>query len=373
MRRLARASTTLIVLCIVSGWAHAQNVDGRINGFANNPNKARIDRGAKEVLSLAAVDPAHASKELAAFQKEVAEDFRKRPDENMAWLFWRDGRLIHEVYHPKINQDNYFLAFSVTKSVIAMGIGAAVCEGKLSLADIASKHLPELVGSAYADRSIEDLLKMKSGIPFAEDPNAVNLFRGVLSQTETYDATLLSFKVSDYPRRDVMNWNYDSNNTEVLGRVLESVSGGAGRYLSEVFWSRIGAQSDAWFAVDNRKRLMAAGGLYAQPRDYLRIGIHLLNTVDEASPNTCIRDFARKAVSPLTTITTNRYYGYGYQFWSRNNLIRNNEGVFQLNGRIGQRVVVDPKTRVVAVAVSNGEGGLNHFYPLVNKLRTVNM
>jgi len=197
------------------------------------------------------------------------------------------------------------------------------------------------------------------------------LFRAVLSQNETYDLTLLSMKASDYPPKRAPAFNYDSNHTEVLGRVLQAVSGGTDKYLAETFWSKIGAQSDAWFAVDRQKRLMTAGGLYAQPKDYLRVGIHFLNLLDDSNPQACIRDFARRAASPITTINWGNNYGYGYQIWSRNKRVRNNDGVFELNGLFGQRIVVDPKTRSVAVALSTREGDLDRFYALVNKLRTI--
>lgn len=351
--------------------AQSQNIDGRVNGFANNNHKVVISKGATPTSDLGALDATQIGSDIRDFQKEVDEDFRRRGDENVAWIFWRDGRLIHEAYHQKVKSDNYFLGFSITKSVISMAVGAAVCEGKLSLMDMPSKYLPELAGSAYANRTIEDLLLMKSGVRFEETPSAEILFRSVLAQNDTYDATLLRLKVSDYPKENNPNWNYDTNHTEVLGRVLNAVTGGLDKYISDSVWSKIGAQSDAWFAVDKEKRLMSGGGLYAQPKDYLRLGIHALNLVTNENISTCFRNYMQRAISPILTISSAAYSGYGYQIWSKNRGIRNNDGVFEFVGLFGQRVVVDPKTKSVAIALSTREGDLPRFYSLVNKSRNL--
>lgn len=169
------------------------------------------------------------------------------------------------------------------------------------------------------------------------------------------------------------DWNYDSSQTGVPGRVLQSVSGDAATYLSDVFWSKFGEQSDAWSAVDNRKRLLEAGGLYARPQDYLRMGIHFLKLIDDVHGDDCLKGYARKAVSALSTINWARYYGYGYQSWSRNPQLRNDEGMFEPKGSFGQRIVVDSRTRMVAVAISSHEGDMSRFCALLNKLRGVSL
>lgn len=367
---LGKVSLSALIIAL-STTAYSQNIDGRINGFANNKNKVVISKGAALTFELSAIDSAQASNEIKDFQKEADKDIRRRGDENVAWLFWRDGKLIHETYHQKVKPENYFLGFSITKSVVSVAIGTALCEGKLSLTDLPVKYLPELTESAYANRTIEDLLLMKSGIPFQEVPNAEIVFRDAFFQSDTYDATLLRMSAKDFTRSSNPNWNYDSNNTEVLGRVLHAATGGLEKYIGDMVWSKIGPQADAWFAVDKENRPLSGGGLYAQPRDYLRLGVHMLNLTSADNTNACLRDYMLRATSPLTTIRQDDYYGYGYQVWSKNNRLRNSDDTFELKGFFGQRVVVDKKTKSVAVAISTREGDLARFYSLVNKLRTL--
>ena len=359
----------------LSGGAISQNIDGRISGFANNNNKVIVPKGGSPVLDLRQIEPGRVDKRLLEFRKEVDSEIRSRADFNVAWLFWRDGVLIHEAYHPKVKPDNYFLGFSVTKSLIAMAYGHAFCEGKLAPGDLAVKYVPQLSDSAYANRTIESLLLMKSGVPFDEyeSENAARVFRSVLSQSDTYDSIFLKMRERDFPAKASPNWNYDTNNTEMLGRVLHAVSGGLDGYLSQAVWSKIGAQADAWFVVDKEKRLLAGSGLYAQPRDFLRLGIHALGLVSGENASPCLRSYMGKAVSPLSVTTRQASFGYGYQFWSRNKWVSNNDGVFEMKGHLGQRVIVGPKTRAVAVALSVGDGELDRFYSLFKRLRELPM
>ncbi len=373
MRTLARRLAYSLLAGALLGPVHAQNIDGRINGFANNKAKVQIPKGVGPVRALAVLDEARLNDELKAFKREVDESIQRRADVNVSWLFWRDGVLVHEAYHRKVTPENHFLGFSITKTVISVAAGKAICEGKLALTDKAVKYLPELQESAYAQATIEQLLLMRSGVPFQETPNAEQLIRAVLAQSDTYDATLLRMKASDYPAKDNPPWNYDTNNTEVLGRALNAATGGLDKYLSETVWSKVGADADAWFAVDRQQRLVSGAGMYAQSRDYLRLGIHVLGLLSADNPDTCLRDYMVRAVSPITSITRPNFYGYGYQVWSRNPQLQDNEGVFEMAGFLGQRVVVDPKTRTVAVALSTAETNLPIFYGLVNKVRRLPM
>lgn len=106
------------LIIALSTTAYSQNIDGRINGFANNKNKAVISKGAAPTFELSPIDPAQAANEIKDFQKEADEDIRRRGDENVAWLFWRDGKLIHEAYHQKVKPENYFLGFSIVRPEI---------------------------------------------------------------------------------------------------------------------------------------------------------------------------------------------------------------------------------------------------------------
>lgn len=348
--------------------AHSQTVDGRISGFSNLIKKAKVEKGpTPSTLTL------NTSEEAVKFHKEASEEMKKREDENLAWIFWKDGKLLFEGYHPKVKPENYLISFSMVKSMVSFLVGSAMCEGKLALSDHAVKYVPDLADSAYVHRSIDDLLQMRTGIPFKEDPQAMAIFGNVLAQRATYDETLLSIKASAFSPKQYADFNYDSNVTEVLGRVLAGATGNAEKYFSEKLWSKIGAQADAWFAVDMKGRPMSAGGLYAQPRDFLRVGIHLLEVTSDSNGDACLRQYVQKATSPLSTINHPTYFGYGYQFWSRNKLVRNNDRVFELVGLWGQRIVVDPNIKVVALGLSTKEGDLARFYALVNKLRSVNM
>src|SRR6188768_3260139 len=63
-----------------------------------------------------------------------------------------------------------FSVGSLTKSMVATVIARLVMAGRLSFEDRVSEHVPELRGSAWAERAtVRDLLANRSGLPLTDD------------------------------------------------------------------------------------------------------------------------------------------------------------------------------------------------------------
>lgn len=94
------------------------------------------------------------------------EEGRPRARRTRAVLVWRDGRLLSERYAPGLSPDAPLPGWSMTKSFFGALVGAAVGEGRLRLED--RGLFEEWKDDARADISLEDLLRMRSGLKFAE-------------------------------------------------------------------------------------------------------------------------------------------------------------------------------------------------------------
>ncbi|MEM7443964.1 MAG: serine hydrolase, partial [Pseudomonadota bacterium] len=71
---------------------------------------------------------------------------------------------------------------------------------------------------------------------------------------------------------------YCSPNSDLLGWVLERATGQAyADLLSDLLWSRIGAEEDAYIAVDGYGSARASGGLCTTTRDLARLGQMVLD------------------------------------------------------------------------------------------------
>ena len=81
-----------------------------------------------------------------------------------------DGVLVHELYLGGTGPDDRLLGYSATKSALALLAGLASDDGNLpGLDTAASKLVPELAGSGYANVTLRQLLTMTSGTGWRED------------------------------------------------------------------------------------------------------------------------------------------------------------------------------------------------------------
>ena len=84
-----------------------------------------------------------------------------------ALLVIRDGRLLYERYAGATGPQTPHLAWSASKSLLAVLLGVAFGEGRFQLQDPAAKFYPPL--EAHPDITLADLLHWASGLDWQED------------------------------------------------------------------------------------------------------------------------------------------------------------------------------------------------------------
>lgn len=80
----------------------------------------------------------------------------------------KDGYVVFEDYGPGWDEEKPHLQWSVAKSVTQALIGRAVAEERLAVEDPAYKYYPVLDAPGYRDITIDDLLRMSSGLYSSE-------------------------------------------------------------------------------------------------------------------------------------------------------------------------------------------------------------
>ena len=84
-------------------------------------------------------------------------------------LVIKDGAVLFERYQYDRKPADRFISHSMAKSIVSLGVGIALAEGKIaSLDDLVSKYVPKLAGSAYGETTIRNVLRMSSGVQFSE-------------------------------------------------------------------------------------------------------------------------------------------------------------------------------------------------------------
>jgi CubicO group peptidase (beta-lactamase class C family) len=172
--------------------------------------------------------------------------------------------------------------FSVSKSLVGAVVGALHEAGAIGLDVPVTAFVPALANCGYAGATVRHLLDMRSGIKFSEnydDPAAeIHLLDQAMGwapkRSPDAPATLRDFLLT--LRQKAAHggaFEYRSCETDVLGWICEVAGGGRmPELMSELLWSRIGAQCDATIGVDAAGTGFFDGGINACLTDLIRFG-----------------------------------------------------------------------------------------------------
>ncbi len=200
-----------------------------------------------------------------------------------ALLVAHRGQLVHEWYVDEAIETCPHIVFSVSKSITATLAGVLVDQGLLDPTKPVVDYIPELADSGYRDVILQQVLDMVVNIDFNEDYLATSgkfvEYRTATAwhpcEIDAIDQSLHQFLCS-IERADGEHgkvWQYKSPNSDLLGWVLERVSGERlACLMSRYLWQPLGAETNAYITVDRKGAARTAGGICVLPRDLLRFG-----------------------------------------------------------------------------------------------------
>ena len=209
-------------------------------------------------------------------------------------LVMQGSRLLHEAYFNGFNGHSQHIWFSMTKSLVSAAFGLLVEQGKVDLAASPAQYIPELKGSGFERVTIQQVLDHATAIDFKEnytDPEsdffryyapALNLgwLPGAADvqpdSAEIYGVHdfLAKFIKPDPAVAPGEAFDYNSSNADVLGWLVARISGQPLQdFLQQNLWARLGAEHDAYIAVDRAYMPVATGGMNTTLRDAARFGM----------------------------------------------------------------------------------------------------
>jgi CubicO group peptidase (beta-lactamase class C family) len=285
------------------------------------------------------------------------------------WAVAHCGSMVAEEYLKGMTAQTRHLLFSVSKSLVAAVLGALHGAGVIELDAPVTTYVPALANCGYVGATVRHLLDMRSGIAFSDDylhPTAeIHLLDEAMGwaprSSPDVPATLRDFLLTLRQKSAHGGpFEYRSCETDVLGWICE-VAGGQRmpELMSELLWSRIGAQCDATIGVDTDGTGFFDGGISACLTDMIRFGSLFLHdgvslTGQQVVPAAWIADTldggpdSRQAFA--ASAGTNHMPGgmYRNQVWfpypGRN--------VVLCQGMCGQMIYVNRAAEVVAAKLS---------------------
>lgn len=197
------------------------------------------------------------------------------------WAVARRGALVAEQYLGDFAAGTRHLLFSVSKSLVGAVVGVLQGLGAIEVDAPVTAFVPALAHCGYDGATVRHLLDMRSGIAFSEDHQDPAAQMHLLDQaigwaTRRTDgpSTLYDFLLTLRQKSGHGGpFEYRSCETDVLGWICE-IAGGQPmpELMSELLWSRIGAQCDATIGVDSAGTGFFDGGISACLVDLIRFG-----------------------------------------------------------------------------------------------------
>ena len=231
-------------------------------------------------------------------------------------LVMRHGEVVAEGYAEPFDENSLHRMYSVSKSFVAMAIGALEGEGRISINDTIDKYFPEYITAdtdpRIAKTKIVDLLKMAS--PFKSG----STYKG---QTDMdWTATFFTAKVGKEPGTEFL---YDTSATHILGVIVERVTGkNFLEYLKEKALLEIGFSEDAWCIGAPEGYAWGGSGVMCSSRDLAAFANLVMNKGEYNGKQLLPREYVEAATSyQISTApdpdSDTPFYGsgYGYQIW----------------------------------------------------------
>jgi CubicO group peptidase (beta-lactamase class C family) len=275
-----------------------------------------------------------------------------------SFLWIRDDAVVYERYFDGVTAATQLPSFSMSKTFASVLVGCALSDGLIrSIDDKLVTYVPDLAGkTGYGEVTLEQLLRMTSGIDFVEDSYA---------GAALYYSTDLRARMYSYPvtRTPGSHYLYGSIGMalmwDVLDRRLDHKT--VSRYFEERLWNALGAEYPAAWSLDSPSSGVEKlfGGFSATTRDHARLGLLFLhggtmNGRTVVSPEWIRESLAPDPVADVVHTTDGSVRRGKYQWF----LTLDGKAYFA-KGYHGQYVFVIPKERTVFVRFGDDYGAID--------------
>jgi CubicO group peptidase (beta-lactamase class C family) len=315
---ISKIALILVVLLTTSQSATASEL----------PYGPLVTNGFRNQAMVAYVKPPSESKALPPSKVTVPDEAKQVLNElfgrnnTKALVVARDSEILYERYSFGVGKRSTPLGFSISKSLTALAVGRAICDGHIkSIDDPIQRYVPNLAGTAWGQASVKDVLRMSSGAYKTElkfdghkslelrESLGAAFFEGRMS-TDFVDLMKANDEKS-FPSGS--EFNYSNFDTAALGLLIQSATGMSFfEYFEKAIWQTIGAESRGGWFVNRKGQTSTYQGFSATPHDWIRVGVMVLDELGKKE--SCFGKFLLDATSRQIS-STGPATSYGYQIW----------------------------------------------------------
>lgn len=291
-----------------------------------------------------------------------------------AVVFIDDGKVVASIARPNIKPETLFPGASMSKTVTALGVGKAICEGKLEMSATAESLIASLQGTAIGKASLRDILLMASGsaetliqpshgITYEETRR--HLWDPASSVRDLISSSRISGSKSGSPAFD-----YKSTDPYLAAlMVQQATSTPFTQWLNDKIFNPAGMADLYVLDQDRQGNFLATGGVRLSLSDWIRLGIYIQEQRDN---NDCFGNFIEELSKTQVKIQKipgiNGFFnGYSYFTWTENDLAPN---IAWAVGHNGQRIGWSSRQNNRKLFLTFGDGSdseMSRIYPLANR------
>jgi CubicO group peptidase (beta-lactamase class C family) len=350
------SASALAQMPVQDGATHAPDAwlmwrEGRpwFYGIKTSPQKTDVHRRS----------PSDAEQPIVDRVKQLMDT---RPAKAFALL---DGNtVVHQEFNSPANRWSIFFGFSVGKTATAMGVGQAICAGKLQLTTKAKELLPQLAGKALGEAAVHDLLLMSSGTWRGNPDTTVwspeqsaAWQRGELDLTELIADDRVT-RAQRWGQRELIPgqvFHYKSTDPQLLAMMTAKATGVAWPlWMQQMVFNPMGIANWGMYEQDRLQNGEAAAGVRIRMEDWIRFAAWVKRS--SAEPG-CFGQFVREAFATQIKTegrTSRSFAGYGYLTWTANQFAPDTAWALGWGGQlIGWST--DPSNQRMVIVFSNSE------------------
>jgi len=290
-----------------------------------------------------------------AIDRHFAEPGPDQKKQTRAVVVVYDGRLAAEGYAPGFHKDLPLLGWSMAKSVTSTVLGVMVQKGMIDIRRPAPVPEWQNPGDPRRAITIDQLLRMSSGLKFEEVYKPLHGVTTMLYGSRDFGAFAAGQPLEIQPDQE---WHYSSGTANLLARIIRQTLEAAGQnsvsFIRRELFDRLGMTS-AVFELDPSGTFVGSSYLMATPRDWARFGLLYLQGGVWQGQRVLPEGWVNYSSTPTPPAPRGQY---GAHFWLNAGSASNPADrvwpqvpadAFFADGYQGQRVVIIPSRKLVVV------------------------
>lgn len=267
------------------------------------------------------------------------------------------GQVVYEKYAGGLTATQRHATWSVTKSLTGLIATDLIQAGTIDPNAPIGHYVPELRDSAWGDATVQQVLDMRTGVRYDENPlelvSGIRHFIGAAGLSPVLPVfplhprprTIMDFlKTRQKSGEHGQDFRYKTPDSQVIAQVLVKVTGkDLATLFSERIWAPMGAERDAFLLKDRGGTHLSGSGLASTLRDLARFGemVRLEGRFND-----------KQILQPGTVAEIRKGEAQGYDHHNSWWMTHDADGSFEARGFSGQYVHVNPAAELVIVKLS---------------------